>query len=363
MTAQKVSDMDRDFARWYREVSMEDSKAQARWTGLDQAIASPTRATVEVLTRLAFDTKASAGGYKDPKLAEKLDAFHAAFKAADADYEPERRESQVLAACALIRLFPSFSLAQLAVTAASFDGARTPALPMDLVAMAEQAIGSLSTSRRVRPDVSDLKISPQEVAYQPDFAGVQPGDPQTWKTLFAGMNAAVNASLKATATSVNASIDEMGTYMRVVDEELQMLWWLVGERSLDLDLPFDKVESAVQPLVFARELAKRTVSSPGPVAIAALLARSGLKSQGKLRLASAVNAVPADWAASTVSRLTASPVTTPIHFALDKLVEAGEPGAWETHWSALSGLSADADLSPLRLAELFYREHLFSTFG
>jgi hypothetical protein len=363
MTAQNAPDMEPDFARWYREVSMEDSKAQARWTGLDQAITSPTSALVEVLTRLAFDTKAAAGGYKDPGLAETLDAFHAAFKAVDADYEPEKRESQLLAACALIRLFPSFALAQLAVTAASFDGARNPTLPMDLVALAEQAIGSLSTSRRVRPDVSDLKIRPQEVAYQPDFAGFQPGDPQTWKPLFTGMNTALNASLNATAASLNASIGEMGTYMRVVDEELQMLWWLVGERSLDLDLPFDKVESAVQPLVFARELAQRTVSSPGPVAIAALLARSGLKSRGKLTVASAVNAVPADWAASTVSRLTPSPVTTPIHFALDKRIEAGAPGAWEAHWSALSGLPADAGLAPLRLAELFYREHLLSTFG
>ncbi|WP_334513269.1 GTPase-associated system all-helical protein GASH [Bradyrhizobium sp. AZCC 1693] len=354
--------MDPDFARWYREVSMEDSKAQARWVGLDLAIKSPTGATVEVLTRLAFDTKASAGGYKEPALAEKLDAFHAAFKAADDDYEPEKRESQVLAACALIRLFRYYSLAQLAVTAASFDGARTPALPMDLVNLAEQAIGSLSTSRRVRPDVSNLEVSLRDVAYEPDFAGVQPGDPQTWKPLFAGMNAAVNGSLSAAAAGVNASVEKMGAYMRVVDEELQMLWWLLGERSLDLDLPFDKVESAVQPLVFALELAERTVSSPGPVAISALLARSGLKSRGKLTVVSAVNAVPADWAATTVGRLTASPVTTPIHFALDKRVEAGGPGAWEAHWSALSGLAADASLSPLRLAELFYREHLLLRF-
>jgi GTPase-associated system helical domain len=362
MTTQQVPDMDPNFARWYGDVSMEDSKAQARWIGLNQATASPNRATVEVLTRLAFDTRASAGGYKEPALAEKLKSFHAAFQAADSDYEPKKRESQVLAASALVQLFRSYSLAPLAVTTASFDGARTLDLPMNLVGMAEQAIETLSTSRRVRPDFSKLKVSVQDFAYQPDFAGVQPNDPQTWKPLFVGMTTAVNASIKAAAFGVNASVDTMSGYMRVVDEELQMLWWLLGERSLDLDLPFDKVDNAMQPLVFARELAVRTVSSPGPVAIAALLARSGLKSRGKLPVAVATNAVLAEWATAAIDKLATSPVTTPIHFAVDKRVEAGAPDAWSAHWSALCGLAADSSLSPLRLAELFYREHLFLRF-
>ncbi|WLC16658.1 GTPase-associated system all-helical protein GASH [Bradyrhizobium diazoefficiens] len=355
--------MDPDFARWYREVSLEDGKAQARWTGLNKAIEAPNRALVEVLTRLAFDTKASAGGYKDPGLAEKLAAFHAAFEAADEDYEPEKRESQVLAACALVRLFGSYSLAQLAVTTASFDGARKPSLPMDLVGLAEQAIAKLSTARRVRPDVSRLKVAIQEFAWQPDLATLNPSDPQTFKPLFAGLVSGVNASFRAAAAGVNASVDKMSSYMRVVDEELQMLWWLLGERSLDLDLPFDKVEASVQPMVFAKELASRTVSSPGPVAIAALLARSGLKPRGKLSVVAAANAVPPDWAANTMDDLPSSPVTTPIHFALDKRVEAGVSDAWAAHWSALCGLAEDTALSPLRLSELFYREHLFLTYG
>jgi hypothetical protein len=362
MAAQKVPDMDPNFARWYGDVSMEDSKAQARWVGLEQFISKPKRPTVEVLARLAFDTKASAAGYKEPALAEKLDAFHGAFKAADGNYEPEKRESQVLAACALVELFKSYSLAQLAVTTASFDGARATALPMDLVGLAEQAIGTLSAARRVRPEIANLRVAFQEVAYQPDMTGFNPGDPQTMKPVLTAMTSAVNVALKATVAGANAAIDKMSSYMRVVDEELQMLWWLIGERSLDLDLPFEKVDGAMQPLIFARELATRTVSSPGPVAIGALLARSGLKTRNKLSVAVAANTVPADWAAKTVSDLVASPVTTPIHFALDKRVEAGAPDAWSAHWAALCGLAADAGLAPIRLAELFYRERLFLRF-
>lgn len=363
MATQEVPVMDPDFARWYRDVSLEDGNAQARWIGLNKAIASPSRALVEVLTRLAFDSKASAGGYKDPGLAEKLAAFHAAFEAADEDYQPEKRETQVLAACALVRLFGWYSLAALAVTTASFDGARKTSLPMDLVGLAEQAVVNLGTVRRVRPDVSRLKVAIKDLAWQPDLTGLNPGDPQTFKPLFAGLVDGVNASLRAAAAGLNASVDKMSSYMRVVDEELQMLWWLLGERSLDLDLPFDKVETSVQPMVFAKELAGRTVSSPGPVAIAALLSRSGLKSRGKLSVVAAANAVPSDWATDTMHDLPASPVTTPIHFALDKRVEAGVSDAWAAHWSALCGLAEDAGLPPLRLSELFYREHLFLTYG
>lgn len=362
MAAQKVTAMDPNFARWYGEVSMEDSKVQARWAGLGQVIASPKRPTIEVLTRLAFDTKAPAGGYKEPALAEKLEAFHAAFKTVDDDYQPEKRESQVLAACALIQMFGWYSLSSLAVTAASFDGARKPALPMDIVGMAEQAVGTLSASRRVRPNLSALKVSFEGFAFQPELTTVNPNDPQTLKPLFVALGEAVDTSLKAAANGVNASVEKMGEYMRVVDEELQMLWWLLGERSLDLNLQFDKVEGPMQPLVFARELAARTVSSPGPVAISALLARSGLKTRGKLSVADAANAVPAGWAAETVNDRAASPATTPIHFALDKRVEAGASDAWSTHWSALCDLAADASLTPLRLAELFYREQLFLRF-
>jgi hypothetical protein len=362
MAAQNVPDMDPDFARWYGDVAMENSKGQARWAGLNQAILSPKRPTVEVLTRLAFNTKASAAGYKEPELAAKLEAFHAAFRTADNDYQPEKRESQVLAACALVQLFKSYSLAQLAVTTASFDNGRNPALPMDLVGLAEQAIQNLSAARRVRPEHSKLRIAFDGAAYEPDMTGFNPNDPQTMKPVFTAMTNAVNAALKAAVSGANASIDNMSNYMRVVDEELQMLWWLMGERSLDLDLPFDRVDDAMQPLVFARELATRTVNSPGPVAISALLARSGLKSRGKLSVAAAANAVPADWATATVNNLTPSPVTTPIHFALDKRVEAGAPDAWSAHWAALCGLAANASLTPLRLAELFYRERLFLKF-
>lgn len=56
MTERRVAPMHPDFARWYGEVSLEEGLEQARWGGIDQIVATRTRATVEILVRLAFGT-------------------------------------------------------------------------------------------------------------------------------------------------------------------------------------------------------------------------------------------------------------------------------------------------------------------
>jgi hypothetical protein len=316
---------------------------------------------IEVLVRLAFDTKAPTAGHKNPEMAGKLNEFHAAF-AAIGNYDPAAtRENQILAACALIQLFKSYSLAPLAVTTAAFGGARKPQLPMDLVGLAEQAIKDLGASRRKRPDLASLRIDTPEIDWTPDFSQVQPNAPQTFDAVFKGLRDAADAALESSVESVNSSIEEMGAYMRVADEELQMLWWLLGERSLDLDIPFEKVDQAMQPLVFARELVTRTASSPGPLSLSALLSRAGLKSREKMSVVSATNAVSEPWAAETIKTISASPITTPVHFALDKRVETGDPEAWAKSWAAVTGLDENEAVSPLVLGELFYRERLFLT--
>lgn len=359
MAERKVAPMHPDFARWYGEVSFDEEVAQARWAGVDQVVATRNRALVEVLTRLAFDTKVGAAGHKNPELGGKLKQFHEAF-AATGDYDPAAgRENQILAACALVQLFGSYSIAALAVTTTAFGGARATQLPMDLVGIAEQAIKKLGSTRRQRPDLAGLKIAAPAIDWKPDFSEVQPNAPQTLEPTLGGLRDAVDAALETSLARVNSSIDKMGAYMRVADEELQMLWWLLGERSLDLNVPFDKVDQAIQPLIFARELIGRTVSSPGPLALPALLSRAGLKSRGKLAVVTAANAVSDTWATETIETVSTSPITTPIHFALDKRVETGDPEAWAKGWAAVTGLSENEAVSPLLLGELFYRERLF----
>jgi hypothetical protein len=102
---------------------------------------------------------------------------------------------------------------------------------------------------------------------------------------------------------------------------------------------------------------------PGPVAIAALLSKSGLKSKGKVTVANAVNAVSETWLAAAVADVASSPVTSPIHHALDRRAETGAGEGWIKGWSAVTELADDQAAAPAVLAELFYREHLFLKFS
>ena len=73
---------------------------------IDEIAANVDKAYVEVLVRLAFGTKAPAGGNKEPKLVEKLAAFHTALRNHDDTYDPAAaREVRVLAASVLAQLF------------------------------------------------------------------------------------------------------------------------------------------------------------------------------------------------------------------------------------------------------------------
>ena len=364
MAERGVAAMHPNFARWYAEVRMDGSARAERWSGIEEIVANIDRDYVEVLVRLAFGTKPPAGGNKEPRLAEKLAALHATFRSHDETYDPgATREIQVLAASVLAQLFNSYALAPLAVTTAAVAGGRKPDLPMDLLGLAENAIRALGQARRRRPDLRELRASLVDVPYKVDVSGLNAGDPATFGAPIEGLRAAAEKAIKTMGDRLNESIQRMAKYIEIADEELQMLWWVVGGKSLDLGLSFDKVKAAAQPLVFGRELADRTIGPPGPVAVSALLSRAGLKSRGQVGIVGAIGAVEDAWVTDALDGVDASPVTSPIHFALEKRVETGAGEAWVPGWAAISGLSQDHGVAPATLGELFYRERVLLKFG
>ena len=236
---------------------------------------------------------------------------------------------------------------------------------MDLFGLAENAIRALGEARRRRPDLAALNAPLIELPYAVDVSALKPAEPATFAAPIEGLRAAAEKAIRIMGQRINLSAQEMGRHMQIADEELQMLWWVIGARSLDLGIPFHKVEVAAQPFVFGRELADRTVGAPGPVATGALLSRAGLKSRGKVGIATAVTAVGAisgTWLAETVRDIDASPVTSPIHFALEKRMETGAGEAWVPGWAAISDLAQDHGAAPATLGELFYRERLLLKF-
>jgi len=355
-----------DFPRWHEAISLgsEDGRRAARWVGVSAIANDGSSGNIEALLRLAFNTR-------QPAAAASLTKIREAFKAADANFEMRGndRELQVLAAAALSQLMSiggfAGAEAALGVTTAALAGARKPDLPLDLAILAESAIDQIAEANRTRPK---LKTHATTDAPKLDFekAGAKVRETQSWDAIAEAFGLAADATRGALAMMARRqanAVDSLDSFIKMQDEELQMLWWLVGQRSEDFDCAFDAVPAEAQALVFAKELADHTEVSPGPSSIKGLLSRAGLKDRRKIAVSAAINAADATWLHDLAGDIEPSPVSTPLHYGIKRQLETGAGDTWIAGWAAAAGVPATFSLSPLTLGLLFYRERLLILFG
>ena len=357
----KMPDMSPDFARWYAEAFMDEGTTrELRWKGVLALTAKPGFKIAEVLTRLAFQTPVSASGRKNEDLGETYNTVVSTISGGDRSFNPlqSTRELQILAAAALDRLFATYADAALVVTTASLGGLRRPDLPMDLPSLAEKALVRLSGRKHARTNADELKLAAPKVDFTIDAAALASMDAAQWKAQFEGLRDAAVAAIERVVAGQNRVVGLLHQQILLDEEELQMLWWLLGGYSMLRDQPFREIEAAIKPLALAHELGGMTAVSPGPASIRAMLSRAGVGTE-TLKLADVVNAVDLDWAKTVSNSTLVSPVTTPVHFALETRAELGSTDTWQAGWSGLTGLPADAPLPAVVLADQFYREHLF----
>jgi hypothetical protein len=356
----KTPEMDPNFAAWYAQVFMDEGTTRAaRWKGVVDTAAAANYQMVEVLLRLAFASGAPSGT-KNETLEESYRAVLATISGDGKPVDPttSRRELQVLAAAVLVRLFAWMSDAALGVTTTSFNSARKPDLPMDLVGLAHRALHDLSHRNHGRPEVKELEVPAPKVEFEVSEEAMGSFDQTTWKGELGRLRDANRVATRSIVEGQNRVVKLLSRQVALGNEELQMLWWLIGEQSAVARKPFGKVESALRPLAFGKELGRMTTISPGPASVVAMLSRAGVADKG-MKVQDAVNAVDLQWAKEVTSSTSISPISTPLHFALEKRAEIGNDEAWQALWAAMTGFAADASLPAIRLAELFYREHLY----
>jgi hypothetical protein len=355
-----------DFPRWYAAVALGDDEARRalRWTGVAAVVDGADSHDIEALMRLAFKSRQPAATAPSQKIRE-------AFRSADATFEMQGndRELQILAGASLAALMheggSSGAEAALAVTTASLMGARKPDLPMDLAILAEGAIDQIAEILRRRPDLAkhtsteapkfDFEKSAAKVRAEWNAEGVAQG--------FTMAAEAARATFASMARRQANAVNALDTFLRVQDEELQMLWWLVGQRSVDLDCSFEEVPTAAQALVFAKELSDRTQFLPGPASMKGLLSRAGLKERKKFTVSDAINAADTAWLRKFMPEHEPSPVSTPLHYAIKRQLETGAGDAWIAGWAAAAGVPGNLALPSLTLGNLFFRERLLLLFG
>jgi hypothetical protein len=279
--------LNEDLPRWLRVIQLSPDPAwqERRRAGVEALVKQSRRQDIEPLVRLVLKAK-------HPPTNDAVARIRQAFKAADDSFPSigNDRELQILCGATLAELFRRegnvSSLAALAVSVATSLGVNKPELPLDLAEASEAGIRWQSELHRQRPDLNKLPAvefpkgefdrAVQTFQTQLDVNNVVP----TVQVLIDASRASFDALLKRFSDGFR----DVGRFVSIQDEELEMLWWLVGDRSIDLDRPFGKITREERPLVIAKELAQMTLYLPGPTAIKSLLVRSGLRDSEKAAL-------------------------------------------------------------------------------
>lgn len=351
-------EMNENFVRWYETlvVGSDDARRSARWKGLLALVENADRQIIEALVRLALETRQTPP-------AAPLESIRNSFKSTDDGFEMTGNDAElkVLAAATLAELMEGddelAALATLSISTAEFGGGRKGELVRSLRLLSDAALQRIAQTVRARPTVQVDGELPKL-----DFeSAAAKAREQGWEhvaTAFSLFGKNVRAALQTMAERQADASDKLVKFVRVQDEELQMLWWLIGGRSWSYDAAFDALPPAAHSLVVADDLAHFTQCLPGPQSISSLMLRSGVKERRKISVVSAINAAAPEWLKKVLGEHEPSPVTTPLHSAIKRKLETGDDEAWVAGWAATTGVGASFALTPLSLGNLFYRERL-----
>jgi hypothetical protein len=356
--AARRPEMHPQFPRWYGGVDMEQARERAsrRWEGIAAIVTTADEEGVEAMLRVAFRAKA-------PPAPAALETIKTAFKAADDFFETSgnAREMELLCGCCLAVLMEQSTdlaaYAALGVTTAGVDGARIPELPMDLTQIAEHAIAKNADERRVRPQ---LGVHDSTEQINATLATARAGLQQTDVAGVATTVGCVMDAVSALSQNVSDTFDKLANFTALQDEELEMLWWLFGRRSDELCQSFEDIAPNARPLILAKELAAATRFRPGPRSVEGILERAGLKPSDSLTIPDAVNSCDVTWLTLLGTGIEHSPLTQPIHFAIDRKLETRDDSSWIPGWAGACGVDASHSISSLSIGNLFYRERLLS---
>lgn len=352
-----------NFAQWYKTIDLEADPAriQKRLQGVIASTESIKRQDLEACLRTIYNIVGIVQPDARPKIKD-------VFKKLDDTFdETNQREMEILCGAILAisceKNGHTSACTALAIASSYARGARSYNLPMPLIELSDDCLHRNSELERKRPDVSKIGFPNPKIDFAVVKTTLQAGvDAANLGIAFDELHKAIQKALNDIAEEGNEAFEEACSFVVVQDEELDMLWWIFGERSFDFNVPFKDLSFEQKPLILGKELADCTVKIPGrPITINNLLARAGLERERKLTIPQAVNACDLDWLA-TLNIRPGLPLSAPIHFAMQKRLETGETASWVAGWSAITGIAPEVEISHLEIGELFYNERLLSKF-
>lgn len=344
--------MHKQFADWYRAAGIEPDATTLpkRWKGA--ADFGVDAVEVAELVRLLYGV-----GQPAKKFVEN---FRNSLQKADSTVamKGNEHELRVLAGAALIDTIDrsdkeTADFAALGTVAAAAQNLRQTAAVPDIPELAAEYLRRKSADRDSRDPESDAVIDDQLASSI--AAACATGAPQHL------------------AAPLQKLVDELGRIARVTSghrrqmklqaEETNILWWLFGEYSRDLEQRLADLPFPAACIIAGKELADLTETAPGPPAVIAFLDRALRRSDTApetVMVGDAINAVPESWRQSVAESEWPEPfvVLTPITLGIRISLTAPANNEWFPAFRNAVGFSADATISPRALAHQVYLETL-----
>lgn len=357
--------MHRDFADWYRAatVDLRTVDLEKRWQAIENLEPSLDSRKALDLVRMYFGRPA-----KESKFVED---FRSAFKTADPTFPMRGNdlELQILAGGTIVHVLEKRSgqiadCAALAMVTADYYGKRAGRRAVDLIEHAVTCLAKRSEElRRFEGELAFSAPNPwQKEQLDTLVQAFNEGNvPALGEHVVRGLKS-LESALGKLATRTRDAQNQLLKLQRRHEEELDILWWVFGGYSRDLDKPIAELTTPGVCIILGKELADLTRFVPGPLAARAFLDKMLSYVNGAAESATlkeAVNGTPKEWRIGWLgnSDLVADDLAPVLLAVKASLTTEGEE-TWIPVFEKAAGIKANRKTTMIDLAEQVYRECL-----
>ncbi|WP_233874697.1 GTPase-associated system all-helical protein GASH [Paraburkholderia adhaesiva] len=286
------------------------------------------------------------------------------------DVAPQDKEAALLAAstiaCCLEAKCNFADYLSLCLVTASFGGVRPAVADGELLSLAEHALAAAqSASNEVPKDrtyskqpsalTDSLENLAQPAARQQPANGIQHAH-----AALAELATYAEASALAAARNDNAIL----AYLRKLESEMRVYWWVNSGWSIDTGKPFASFPPIEAAVLAAKELAEKSATTAGlfaaPALLAMVLEKGRPRKEKPLSIAEAATAPNRKWRQTHCAAVAQTAVASlvPITTALGLAAASDDASDWQPRFERVTGLSLATGITPEQVAIQVYRERL-----
>lgn len=357
--------MHKFFGDWYRRVDIEPTgeTLKLRWEGIEKFLAE-LEDKYELINLIPVFFGNLSGNKNLEKFREAIQFVDPAFQMRGNDEELKVLSGATLANFIETNRSDESSFLSIALCCYDLVGLRGNASLRDVVDAARKNTTDKAIEVRKVKDVSQLKT------------------PLNINTEITNIKASTEASnfpqalpsIETSLTKINASYKQLTKYiedtfvsqkenLQLQREESNILWWLFGGYSKDLNMPFSKIEPSVVPLLAGKELGDLTIKIPGPIGAEAFLDKIlkdlAIKCPSEINLKKAVNNTSREWREKLIpAGFEEIEDFCPVHLAIVKSLETDGADDWIPSYQKKCALNVTTPISSIALAYQVYLERL-----